>query len=100
MAVATPSADAATKPRRPGKVWPRRVPAGPGGGPDGLAVFRRLIAEAPKHLQANGLLLLEIGSTQENAVRELLGAQGHLEVIAAHRDGQKLPRVIEARKSA
>jgi TetR/AcrR family transcriptional regulator, ethionamide resistance regulator len=57
MAVATPSADAATKPRRPGKVWPRRVPAGPGGGPDGLAtVFRAIIAFYRRHADLLGAI--------------------------------------------
>jgi release factor glutamine methyltransferase len=68
------------------------------GGPDGLAVYRRLISAAPAHLEPGGSLLLEIGSTQEQAVRELISRQECFENLATHFDGQKLPRVIEARK--
>ncbi len=68
------------------------------GGPDGLAVYRRLIAEVPKYLASGGSLLLEIGATQEQAVRELIGQESAFEAIATHLDGQRLPRVIESRK--
>ncbi len=68
------------------------------GGPDGLAIYRRLIAEAPAHLEAGGYLLLEIGSTQEKPVRDLIEAQGTFEAVGVHLDGQKLPRVVEARR--
>ncbi len=68
------------------------------GGPDGLTVYRRLIPEAASHLVAGGYLLLEIGATQENAVRELIEGTECFDTIAVRLDGQKLPRVIEARK--
>ena len=41
-------------------------------GDDGLAVIRRLIAEAPEYLAPNGKLILEIGDTQAEAVRTLI----------------------------
>jgi release factor glutamine methyltransferase len=68
------------------------------GGPDGLAVYRRLIAAAPAHLEVGGYLLLEIGATQEQAVRELINRQECFDNLTTHFDGQKLPRVIAARK--
>lgn len=43
-------------------------------GDDGLAVIRRLIAEAPEYLAPNGKLILEIGDTQADAVRTLINA--------------------------
>jgi len=43
------------------------------GGPDGLDVLRRLLAQAPAHLNPGGSLLLEIGAGQGPAVRELAG---------------------------
>ena len=67
------------------------------GGPDGLAIYRRLIATAPSHLEAGGHLVLEIGSTQEKSVRGLIEVQGCFEAISTHLDGQKLPRVVVAR---
>ena len=44
-------------------------------GDDGLAVIRRLIAEAPEYLAPNGKLILEIGDTQADAVRTLINAE-------------------------
>ena len=44
-------------------------------GDDGLAVIRRLIAEAPQYLVPQGQLLFEIGDTQADAVRALLAAE-------------------------
>jgi release factor glutamine methyltransferase len=42
------------------------------GGADGLAIIERLVAEAPAHLVGGGLLALEIGSGQAEAVVERL----------------------------
>lgn len=69
------------------------------GGADGLAVYRRLIAQAPAYLGAGGYLLLEIGATQEEPVRQLLDATGSFSEVAVHSDGQKLPRVVQARQT-
>ncbi len=41
------------------------------GGADGLSVIRRLLADAPAHLKPGGLLLMEIGYDQGEAVCEL-----------------------------
>jgi release factor glutamine methyltransferase len=38
------------------------------GGPDGLALIRRLLAAAPPHVQPGGAILLEIGASQGAAV--------------------------------
>lgn len=44
-------------------------------GDDGLAVIRRLIAEAPEYLTPNGRLILEIGDAQADAIRTLIDAE-------------------------
>ena len=44
-------------------------------GDDGLAVIRRLIAEAPQYLAPSGKLLFEIGDTQADSVRALMDAE-------------------------
>ena len=44
-------------------------------GDDGLAVIRRLIAEAPKYLTPGGKLILEIGAAQADTVQTLLDAE-------------------------
>jgi release factor glutamine methyltransferase len=58
-------------------------------GPDGLDAIRTVIAGAPAHLAGGGWLVLEIGSDQGDAVRELLDAGGfeHVEIrpdLAGH----------------
>ncbi len=45
-------------------------------GADGLDDIRQIIAQAPKHLHADGWLLLEHGYDQAAAVRDLLEKQG------------------------
>jgi release factor glutamine methyltransferase len=42
------------------------------GGPDGLAVIRRLLAQLPDRLAAGGVALLEVGAGQADALREML----------------------------
>src|SRR5262249_55149462 len=46
------------------------------GGPDGLAVLRRLVADAVRVLAPGGWLLVEIGAGQDAAVRRLFEATG------------------------
>jgi release factor glutamine methyltransferase len=51
------------------------------GGPDGLAVVRRLVQAAPDHLVAGGTLVLETGGgAQARAVAALLEAGGFVQV--------------------
>jgi len=45
------------------------------GGPDGLAVYRRLVPQAVRTLDDGGALLLEIGYDQAEAVTEILKGQ-------------------------
>jgi len=66
-------------------------------GPDGFAIYDRLIPSAALQLVPGGTLLLEIGSTQEEGVRERLVAAG-LEVGATIRDGRH-PRVMSGRRA-
>jgi release factor glutamine methyltransferase len=44
-------------------------------GDDGLAVIRRLIAEAPQYLASNGKLIFEIGDTQADCVQALMDVE-------------------------
>lgn len=66
------------------------------GGPDGLAVYRRLAADVGLFLKPGGTVLVEIGATQAEAVRDLFGAQ--LEVGKTFPDGAGRPRVVAARR--
>jgi release factor glutamine methyltransferase len=65
-------------------------------GPDGLAALRAIVAAAPAHLLADGVLLLEHGATQGAAVRALLEARGFSHVVS-HRDLAGHERVSEGR---
>ena len=68
------------------------------GGPDGLAFYRRIAAEVEKHLSPGGMLMLEIGSTQDEAVRGILGERPELEVGKTLKDNAGLSRVVIARR--
>ena len=46
------------------------------GGVDGLDEIRRIVADAPRWLRPGGWLVIEIGATQGQQVRELLRASG------------------------
>jgi release factor glutamine methyltransferase len=66
------------------------------GGPDGLVLVERLIAEASSRLAPGGLLALEIGHDQAERVMALLAANNYRD-IAAHRDYQDIQRFVSAR---
>ena len=66
------------------------------GGPDGLRVVARLVAQAVPLLRPGGHLILEIGSDQEAAVRDLVAAQAGLALSPTVRDRANHPRVIHA----
>lgn len=65
----------------------------PGG--DGLDALKRLVANAPHHLQRGGWLLLEHGFDQAEAVTALLRARGFAQV-QTRRDLAGLPRCTGA----
>lgn len=50
------------------------------GGADGLDLYRRLLAQAPERLLPGGLLAVEIGYDQREAVMELFREQGFTDV--------------------
>jgi release factor glutamine methyltransferase len=47
------------------------------GGPDGLVIFDRLLAEAPAYLTPEGYLIVEIGSPQQDEARARLRRTGY-----------------------
>lgn len=60
---------------------------------DGLACYRQLAAQAGSRLQRGGWLLVEIGSTQAQAVQQLFAAAG-LQNVYVREDYSGLPRVV------
>ncbi len=69
------------------------------GGPDGLAAYRAIAAEAGLFLKADGVLLLEIGSGQGSAVSDILVGAGFAEVEVVP-DLAGLDRMVVARLNA
>jgi release factor glutamine methyltransferase len=68
-------------------------------GADALSFYRRIVADAPSHLQEGGSLLVEVGYTQADAVRALFEAAGLCEVRSA-KDLAGTERVVIGRYSA
>jgi release factor glutamine methyltransferase len=65
------------------------------GGPDGLTVLRRVVAETPTWLRAGGTLLLELGGDEAERLEPVLLAHGFTDVIV-HEDEDGDVRAIEA----
>ena len=63
------------------------------GGIDGLAVVRRIVAEARAHLASAGRLVLEVGSGEAASAAALLGAAG-FEQVDVRRDYGRVERVV------
>lgn len=66
------------------------------GGEQGDEIIRRLIETAPSHLTASGLLALEIGVGQSDALLDFLRAKNFHD-IAAEKDYAGIPRFLLAR---
>jgi len=66
------------------------------GGPDGLAVVRRLVDQAADRLSPGGMLMFEFGAGQESAVLELISSRPRLTMVATKRDLAGIPRVAVA----
>jgi release factor glutamine methyltransferase len=49
-------------------------------GPTGLEVLRRIASESPAWLSPGGVVVCEIGETQTDAVREIFGSFGSVEI--------------------
>jgi len=64
------------------------------GGQDGLAVYRRLLAQVPDKLRPGGAIMLEIGSTQGAAVVAQARTHFPLAQIDVHRDLAGHDRVV------
>jgi release factor glutamine methyltransferase len=66
-------------------------------GADGLALIKRIMADAPPFLNSGGHLLLEIGFDQHEAVARLLD-RAVWQLLDIHKDLQGIPRTVALRK--
>jgi release factor glutamine methyltransferase len=64
------------------------------GGPTGLEIYRRIVDDAPRVLRPGGWLVMELGFSCVDGVREMLGGWREIEVTP---DLAGIPRVIAAR---
>jgi release factor glutamine methyltransferase len=67
------------------------------GGRDGLAVIRRLVAEAPAFLAPGGALMIEVGAGQAGRVARLLRESRQYEAIHVTKDLAGIARVVTGR---
>jgi release factor glutamine methyltransferase len=67
------------------------------GGPDGLGIYRRLIADAVRVLRPGGWIVMEVAYNSDGPVREMLS--GVFMDIEMRTDLAGLPRVVAARCS-
>ena len=63
------------------------------GGADGLDLVRRIVREAPEHLEPGGVLAMEIGAGEAEATVALFEASGFADV-RTHRDIARIERVV------
>jgi len=63
-------------------------------GPDGLAISKRIIQDAPKYLKAGGSLLMEIGIGQANALIEITKFTGQYKKIEVIKDYSGIDRIL------
>jgi release factor glutamine methyltransferase len=70
------------------------------GGPQGLDLIERLVAQAATRLAANGLLVFEFGLGQDDEIEQLISRTPALTMIDIVADLQAIPRVAVARLTA
>jgi release factor glutamine methyltransferase len=66
------------------------------GGPEGLDFYRRIAGDVSNHLAPGGIVMVEIGATQNAAVRDLFANQ--LDPGPSFKDPAGRPRVVTAKR--
>lgn len=69
------------------------------GGPDGMGIIRRAVAEVHRWLRPGGTMVLECGGAQEDLVGDIMRGGGLVDVETA-RDLAGIERVVYARRPA
>ena len=69
------------------------------GGCDGLDFYRRIASDGWKHLRSGGMLAMEVGDGQAEAVASLLRIEKHYREIQIHHDLYGKERIVSARSS-
>jgi release factor glutamine methyltransferase len=66
------------------------------GGPDGLLFYRRLVAEGPRYLSADGVAIVEVGYNQAGDVSRLFVQSQQWELLEVVKDYSSTERVVVA----
>ncbi len=69
------------------------------GGESGLDFYERIVSGVGSHLKKGGVLLMEIGNDQGEAVSGLLSRNGEFTSIRVLRDLAQRDRIVFAKKS-
>ena len=67
---------------------------------DGIAVHRQLIAEAPRWLRPSGLLAMEVGAGQADAVAGAMASDGKYARVRTLADYSGIQRVVVGERAA
>jgi release factor glutamine methyltransferase len=67
------------------------------GGPDGLAIIRRLIKDSPPLLEPAGTLALEVGDRQAQTIQQLFATDGRYQPATIAKDLASIDRVVYAK---
>jgi release factor glutamine methyltransferase len=70
------------------------------GGPYGLSIHQRVMADAPRFLRPGGWLLMEFGLGQHRQVKILIDRTRQFEAIELSNDAAGNPRVVAARRKS
>ncbi|CAB1064450.1 Peptide chain release factor N(5)-glutamine methyltransferase (EC [Olavius sp. associated proteobacterium Delta 1] len=68
------------------------------GDTDGLACYRKIIGAAHRHLNADGVLLLEIGHDQREGIRQIAADRDRYKGFSCSKDYSGYDRVVTMRK--
>jgi len=68
------------------------------GGIGGLDFYRRIIDRAHLYLKENGLLIMEIGFNQKEAIKNIFKICGYFEIIGEIKDYSNIDRIVIAKK--
>lgn len=68
------------------------------GGEDGLDFYRRIIEGAPGYLKEDGFLIMEMGFSQNESIKNIFQNSGYFEIIELEKDYNNIDRVIMAKK--
>jgi len=69
------------------------------GGVDGMSFYRRIMKEAPSLLKKDGILLMEIGYNQSEAVRGMLDSSNLFKDVEIYKDYAGIARIVKAHKN-